>query len=303
MSNNTAVKEPIIYSMPERFYTVPKKGISSKQLFFLVIGILLIAVIGVSSWYFTSELRQPAVVVAPEEVPSPLVPLEEAPISETEEVPQPAIAPPAPPPTPPEEAPPRVIPPGTILPRSRDTDADGLTDLEEEIFGSNPTQPDTDGDGYLDGHEAFHLYNPVGTEPERLEPSGLVVRYRSQNFKYEILYPAKWETQIIDELGRETRFKSATGEFISVSVNDNPEGLGLLEWYKGQSPFEEIAAVKQVVSKNGAIGALSPDGRKVYFANRAENLIYLLYYVIDDKIELNYPRMFEMMTNSFEVRL
>lgn len=38
---------------------------------------------------------------------------------------------------------------GVIL----DTDADGLSDADEAIYGTNPLNPDTDGDGLLDGTE------------------------------------------------------------------------------------------------------------------------------------------------------
>jgi hypothetical protein len=35
----------------------------------------------------------------------------------------------------------------------KDTDGDGLTDLEEIYWGSDPKNPDTDGDGTSDGIE------------------------------------------------------------------------------------------------------------------------------------------------------
>lgn len=37
----------------------------------------------------------------------------------------------------------------------RDTDNDGLTDLQEAWLGTNPNNPDTDGDGVTDGDEVF----------------------------------------------------------------------------------------------------------------------------------------------------
>ncbi|TSC75789.1 MAG: hypothetical protein G01um101431_1116 [Parcubacteria group bacterium Gr01-1014_31] len=44
-----------------------------------------------------------------------------------------------------------------------DTDADGLTDRDEtKVFGTEPTNPDTDGDGYQDGAEVLNGYNPKG---------------------------------------------------------------------------------------------------------------------------------------------
>lgn len=48
-------------------------------------------------------------------------------------------------------------------PRSEDTDGDGLFDYEEvNTWGSNPLKADTDGDGYLDGEEVDNGYDPNG---------------------------------------------------------------------------------------------------------------------------------------------
>ena len=42
-----------------------------------------------------------------------------------------------------------------------DTDGDGLTDLQEQFLGTNPSNSDTDGDGLTDGDEVFvHHTNP-----------------------------------------------------------------------------------------------------------------------------------------------
>ncbi len=43
-----------------------------------------------------------------------------------------------------------------------DSDNDGLDDMSEAIFGTDPNDPDTDGDGYLDGNEVNNGYNPAG---------------------------------------------------------------------------------------------------------------------------------------------
>ncbi|MCK5416422.1 hypothetical protein KAI92_03275 [Candidatus Parcubacteria bacterium] len=43
-----------------------------------------------------------------------------------------------------------------------DFDNDGLTDGEENIYGTDASNPDTDGDGYLDGDEIKKGYNPNG---------------------------------------------------------------------------------------------------------------------------------------------
>ncbi|MBU2509676.1 fibronectin type III domain-containing protein, partial [Patescibacteria group bacterium] len=61
-----------------------------------------------------------------------------------------------------------------LPPAGLDTDSDGLSDLEEVLYGTNSKSPDTDADGFLDGNEVFHLYNPAGTAPVKLLDSALV---------------------------------------------------------------------------------------------------------------------------------
>jgi hypothetical protein len=43
-----------------------------------------------------------------------------------------------------------------------DLDADGLTQADEETYGTNPNDSDTDKDGYMDGAEVENGYNPNG---------------------------------------------------------------------------------------------------------------------------------------------
>lgn len=43
-----------------------------------------------------------------------------------------------------------------------DSDNDGLTDVLEKKYGSDPKKKDTDGDGYSDGEEVKNGYNPNG---------------------------------------------------------------------------------------------------------------------------------------------
>src|SRR3989338_11614627 len=43
-----------------------------------------------------------------------------------------------------------------------DSDNDGLLDIDEVKYGTDPNKPDTDGDGYPDGEEVQNGYNPLG---------------------------------------------------------------------------------------------------------------------------------------------
>ncbi len=52
----------------------------------------------------------------------------------------------------------------TVLPADQgDADGDGLSDLLEAFYGSDPNNPDTDGDGVSDGEEVLHGKNPRGS--------------------------------------------------------------------------------------------------------------------------------------------
>lgn len=45
--------------------------------------------------------------------------------------------------------------------KSQDSDKDGLSDLDERLYRSDPTKPDTDGDGFKDGEEVANGYDPT----------------------------------------------------------------------------------------------------------------------------------------------
>jgi hypothetical protein len=49
----------------------------------------------------------------------------------------------------------------------RDSDHDGLTDLEEDRLATDPSVPDTDGDGLLDGEDPAPLGAAVPSTPEQ----------------------------------------------------------------------------------------------------------------------------------------
>lgn len=59
----------------------------------------------------------------------------------------------------------------STTPGSIDTDGDGLLDIHERKFGTDPTNKDTDGDTFEDGLEILMAYSPTSTEPIRLEKS------------------------------------------------------------------------------------------------------------------------------------
>ena len=57
-------------------------------------------------------------------------------------------------------------------PNRVDSDGDGLTDLQEKTLGTNPTNADTDGDGIYDGNEVSGSFKGVATDPTKADSDG-----------------------------------------------------------------------------------------------------------------------------------
>lgn len=55
-----------------------------------------------------------------------------------------------------------------------DSDADGLTNADEKLWGTNPNAQDTDNDGFKDGEEVAANHNPTIPSPNDKLPAGFV---------------------------------------------------------------------------------------------------------------------------------
>ena len=185
---------------------------------------------------------------------------------------------------------------------SLDSDSDGLTDVEEDIYGTEKRKPDTDGDGYLDGAEVLNLFNPKVGGGALLETSGLVNKYTNPLFNYEILQPSIWLAKPTDESLREVIFQSSTGEYVEVLVADNPDKLDLVQWYLKESPAADLNQLQKETTKGG-YQALSSADRLNYYLLDTQNpdKVYVITYNIGDKKEVNFLTTFLMMKNSFKL--
>lgn len=329
--------EPDIYVMPEKFRGVtleakipqvsvpkPAKAVPERKetpvapprpkkkfpWFWAIIIIVILASLAASIFFVLQGLRQaPAEPLAVEEptptpapTPTPPVPPpeeeeEEVPMA-TEEVTIPATVEEVIPVVPEEPATPEVtipVEPPEIT-GGVDADSDGLTDLEEGLYGTDVARPDTDQDGYLDGNEVYHLYNPSGTAPVTLLESGLVEDFKNQAFGYEIYYPAPW---VLNQSQSDSViFTAPTGEFVQVLIQENPQGLGLKQWYLAQSPGVDENDLKEFTNKAGLSGLQSPDRLTAYF--QKDSTVYVVSLNLGAKSVIEYRRTYEMILNSFK---
>ena len=182
-----------------------------------------------------------------------------------------------------------------ILPLGLDKDHDQLTDVEEALYGTDPNKPDSDQDSYLDAHEMRNGYSPLATG-ETLAESTLFLTHSSTDQAYSLVFPATWATEI-DEEGL-VMFKSASGEFISIGIYENPEELTLENWYLDLSPGVTASQVEEI-TVGDLVAVKSLDKLTIYLGN--QKTIYVINYNVGSKNTLDYKTTFEVMYNSFRL--
>ncbi len=182
---------------------------------------------------------------------------------------------------------------------SNDADSDGLTDVEEVLFGSDSHDPDTDDDSYLDGNEVFHLYNPRGDAPGLLIDTGFARSFEEEGYSYTIVYPSRWEAAA--GANDEVVFQAPTGEYIQVSHQTKELGVDIADWYARQHPELSPAdiVVTQVITREGYVGIMSPDKLSTYLD--FGDTVYVIHYNLGFASVVNFLTTYQMMVNAFHV--
>jgi len=189
--------------------------------------------------------------------------------------------------TPPVNTPPANTPPTpvvTVPQPGKDSDSDGLTDVEEQLYGSDPHNPDTDGDSYLDGNEVFHMYNPNGNAPSNLADAGYVRPFSQTGFDYTMYYPSQWTVQLVGGVSEQAIFHAVTGETIQVSKAT-----------KTAEPTNGTATT----TRQGYAGFLSADKMTTYLEVGTD--VYVIEYKLAAATQINYLTTYQMMVNTFKV--
>lgn len=197
------------------------------------------------------------------------------------------------------------VTPSGPLPSSADSDGDGLTDIEETVYGTNASQPDSDGDSFIDGKrqegtsfigEVFNGYNPAGDG--RLEGSALVKRQENSTQEYSILLPTPW-TAVTDSSGGVLINPSqSTGELFQVRIDTNPSRLSPQEWYLAANPSANASELT-AITVNALEGLYSEDQSTVYLFR--DTKVYMIQYSTGTLTQVNYRTTFDMMVRSFKL--
>lgn len=281
-----------VYVMPEK-YILETSSKGNKGL--IIASVILGAVVLLTAGYWVYDLmtRQayvaPAPVIPPQiEVVMPEPPLEPIIEATTTEA-TPAI----------EIVPTTTAPvlPTVILP-AVDADGDSLTDVEETVLGTLPTNPDTDGDGYKDGVEVSAGYNPTKPGTSRLNESPFMVTfataYDADNFK--LLSPKDWRVSFVKS-DKQAMITAPTGEIVRVSVKDNLLGQSVLSWYLQDHP-EVLVSQLKIVEAGTLSGIYSPNGLTAYLTDATKTKFYIFEYLIGQQTELRYSIIFGAIVKS-----
>lgn len=181
-----------------------------------------------------------------------------------------------------------------------DTDSDGLTDVEETLYGTQANLPDSDQDGFLDGNEVFHRYNPNGTAPASLIESGLVRLFNEASFSYTIAYPSLWNVRAIGGPTEQVVFTAESGEVIQVLMNTKSEETSITDWFLAQDLQASVDDLLMVETKEGLTGIMSPDRLTAYLDDGDQ--VYIISYNVGNKNTIDYLQTFQMMLNSMVIR-
>jgi len=201
--------------------------------------------------------------------------------------------------------------PQDFLPVARDTDIDGLSDTEEAIFSTDPNAVDTDKDGFTDYKEILNLYSPIKIGKAVLINDGTFVLYQNPKFQYYLLYPKEWKVNSVDESAREIVFsstanlekKTIAGEFIVISIADNPGKLPLKDWYLLTSAYAKAEDVKDY-SLPGFKTISTVNELTIYLTAPEDNsIIYAINYDAGIQTELNYKTVFLLLQKTFTFKV
>lgn len=239
-------------------------------------GVLVVAlaVAGVIVWRATST---------PPRVPE--VPVVERPVTTP---PVPVVAPPVEKPSTP--TPPASVPSSRL---GRDSDSDGLADVEEGLYGTNPRISDTDLDGFLDGNEVFHRYDPNGPTPKTLEESGLV-KPLDLAVPYTFLYPSLWSAKTGAQ-GPATVISAVTGETFTFTVEPKAVDQTAQQWVEATYPQEQDA-LESFTNKDGRT-VLLREHQLVAYVDLGEQMLIAVYQLTGTS-RVDYQQTFLMMLNT-----
>lgn len=262
--------QPIVIPVPvpAEAPTVPRKKRISPALIVLLVFVLMIGTGAGVWWYVVTYASPPQTPYTPPSTPDP-----------------------DPDPEPEPEPEPEEPYPGT------DTDSDGLTNIEELLYGTDFRSPDTDGDTFLDGNEVFHRYDPNGLAPSTLLDTGAVRVLERADLPFTLYYPASWSVSAASAVDPGVTFRSEESGSITLVYEEKDMLTGLSEWMKESGISAK--GIEETMTKEGYQARSAEDGRTVYLDLGA--WVVSATYNLGETMSIEFLQTFKMMMNSVDV--
>lgn len=181
---------------------------------------------------------------------------------------------------------------------SKDSDSDGLSDIEERMYGTDYRNPDTDGDTFLDGNEVFHLYDPLGVAPSTLLDTGAVKVFTAEQFPFSVYYPTTWKVQA-DAANALVTFTSPNIVSIAATWSVKAEGATIEDWIVANVDDAELRTMQVSYTKQGYYTLRSADDLVAYID--IGGMVYVITYDLSSSKEISYTQTFAMMVNSLTI--
>lgn len=180
-----------------------------------------------------------------------------------------------------------------------DSDSDTLTDLEEEIFGTDSSLFDTDSDGYSDGQEVINLYNPKGSSPIRLAESGLVREFTHPLDTYRLYYPITWQAGSVDTGSNTVLFTAANGDYVEVRIFVKNNAEDFSTWFARVAKNEQITDL-QTVSNAFKTTYYKRKDNLVLYVDMPGQVLAVLYHPLVNA-PINYRTTLQMIMESLRI--
>jgi hypothetical protein len=190
--------------------------------------------------------------------------------------------------------------PSILLGVGPDLDGDGLSDLSEEVFTTDPGMVDSDSDTYTDSHELYYLYNPAGFQPMRLIDSQVATEFRNPIFGFRIYYPIQWVVGNIDQTYRQTLINAPNGEYIEIHTVDLADGQTFKDWFSANATTQKLSDLEEFTTRFEEVGLRRRDGLVYYFQDDRRRLYIMLYQANGNNV-VNYKTVLEVMARSFRL--
>ncbi len=178
-----------------------------------------------------------------------------------------------------------------------DTDSDGLTNVEELLYGTDFRSPDSDGDTFLDGNEVFHRYDPNGEAPSTLLDTGAVRVLERADVPFTLYYPASWNLSFSSDNTTIT-FRSSDEQSIELTYEAKEPLTDLSAWMKEKDI--SLKDTEATMTKEGYPARNGEDGRTTYL-DLGEWVVSAVYD-LGDSLSIDFLQTFKMMMNSVDVQ-